>query len=543
MQWFKRWYHERFVSHSKIGAKTSNTSAKTKVSNHCASDNTQQQSINTDNDNQSSSYRCRCRPKSDTTIESITTTHTIVSNVQPNLIATTTSKLKQLSDKTSEHVNGTQSDDFKQLNCSNSTNLNVNGNGENGGTVSKSKDTRRQKVVIVKNSQFNNNNNINNSKIDYHSGESECDSGNRIDCSGVNNDRSTKCSINSNGAQHSDYSLKPNQRILHRRARELVNFITEIGENKNDLSEEKESAATKKLPETQTNYPVFEENFSDWVVVSLELERTYSYESRIDEDQSVFIDSVPQQYYTTSEYSYLDNSTIVTIHRCPSLISLSSSENDNAHKCRQHKSIADEQERDYGIFHSRNQTVRRILWFLKFLDFDIKTGTSTRTTAATTTASECIMKCTAFASSRRFFSTDSILSNINDITLNEPCCSNKMSKRNDLLAPPMMIHSSSRNSLPNMNPNSFAPISIPEYFGLNDYGDIIIHVDHIDEEKGFGFMMRRKKQVYRKVPYGQEVCEKKSSKTTVIKQFFNELYSALCDSCRGEYTQINVQST
>lgn len=47
--------------------------------------------------------------------------------------------------------------------------------------------------------------------------------------------------------------------------------------------------------------------------------------------------------------------------------------------------------------------------------------------------------------------------------------------------------------------------SVQKYFGLNDYGDIILHYDHIDEEEGFGFLSKES----RRVPKGVEVKEKK----------------------------------
>lgn len=71
-------------------------------------------------------------------------------------------------------------------------------------------------------------------------------------------------------------------------------------------------------------------------------------------------------------------------------------------------------------------------------------------------------------------------------------------------------------------------ISIPRLFGLNEYDGIIINIDHIVEERGYGFLMKRKKQMYRCIEYGETIDENKLVKREpwifVIKQFILEIF-------------------
>lgn len=49
--------------------------------------------------------------------------------------------------------------------------------------------------------------------------------------------------------------------------------------------------------------------------------------------------------------------------------------------------------------------------------------------------------------------------------------------------------------------------SVQKLFGLSDDGDICINIDHITEERGYGFMLKKSRRVYRNVEEGAEINE------------------------------------
>lgn len=60
-------------------------------------------------------------------------------------------------------------------------------------------------------------------------------------------------------------------------------------------------------------------------------------------------------------------------------------------------------------------------------------------------------------------------------------------------------------------PMSKDSLAIAKMFCLSDYGSICLNMDHIFEERGYGFLMRRSKQLYRNVEWGQIACERQKS--------------------------------
>lgn len=50
-------------------------------------------------------------------------------------------------------------------------------------------------------------------------------------------------------------------------------------------------------------------------------------------------------------------------------------------------------------------------------------------------------------------------------------------------------------------------IDVEVLFGLDDNGNIILDINHIEEEKGYGFLMCRTKKLYRSIKKGEEVGE------------------------------------
>lgn len=420
-----------------------------------------------------------------------------------------------------------------------STNVNVNGNGENDKSLSKSKETRRKKkkIILVRRSKEN----------------SE-------DCANINVNRATKStskcdSDNSNGYR----TLKGNHQYLHRRVRELENFISTIGEEsstawttskdkrykRNDGQQQQKQqqhhhhhhhqSSDSTTPASPTSLSSVNEHpiLIDWVIVSLELERVSVYEYHFDDENQRTCAAEPESqppHQSCGTESVHDPTAIV------------------AH--------------DDGLHRSQNRTIRCLLWFLKLFDLNIKTGSRcppppssssspspsppTPTPPSTlppspvpATSSGATMKSIWSRYSSRYVSVDSLYSaneqrvEMNYLMQHEPSCSQKISPKGniDLLANNPMVHSLCSSETSIVTPKI---TSIPEHFGLNDYGDIIIHVDHVCEEKGFGFKMHRNKSVYGKIVRGKEATEQKFSFKVAMKRFFKELISAFCECCRGE---------
>lgn len=52
-------------------------------------------------------------------------------------------------------------------------------------------------------------------------------------------------------------------------------------------------------------------------------------------------------------------------------------------------------------------------------------------------------------------------------------------------------------------------LEIAKMFCLSEYGSICLNMDHIREERGYGFLMRRSQRLYRNVEWGRIACEQK----------------------------------
>lgn len=390
----------------------------------------------------------------------------------------------------------------KQCHDSDSNNVNANGNGENcGSSVQKSKETRRRKIIIVRQ----------NSGTEYEDTDQ-----NQVE----NSITDSNCNVR----HRTRAPLTPSQRILRKRARELEHFISDIAEkentSENNSSDDDDDKEQENLPVTE--YQSSERRFSDWVVVSIELEHeTPSNEEQLANQQLTdqqLNNRIDNQYYTTSEISHTDeNSTVVTLHRShPSSINFD-----------QH------QQEDYGLFHSRNRTVRRLLSLFKFLDFDIKTGSvsvndldadhhHTTPTLNTHTPQNTTQICKLPSSSIQ----------------TQPSCSNtnmggkkiEMLPSQILLTPQSSISTSSLRSME----ASDRAIGLDQFYGLTDDGDIIIHMEHIQEDKGVGFITRRSKPIYKKVKVGTEMREKKYRIAFTLKCLFQQLIDTIYYGCRSK---------
>lgn len=550
MQWYRRLCKEKFASQSKLDGmvdkQLKNSKQAIDVCHHecikkCRSMHIPSNAMDDTSDS-----------SENTQIEIIVTpppsTMTTTAKQMKRMPATTTI-LKQSTDKKpSGHVNG---DDnrrsidivLQSANDDGSNNVNVHGNGENKNALSKSKETRRQKkIIVVRNNNNNCRSQISESRIIGHSISNSSTGQHCIN--GISNCTTTD---DSNGCQCTENcSLNGNHRNLRRRVRDLENFISTIGDEnetnewtaiKNQQNTYDDAGSDPALKSASLDH---EQILLDWVIVTLELERVSVCEYRFDDEEQCSC-AQPEshfQFCTTSEYSERNDSTIITLHRYSSLISLAQRDFGVHQTAKRRREVCNDTAYDYGLFHSRNRMIQCLLWFIKFLDFNIKTGSVCPSTA---TIDDSDMKSSMSIYSSRYVSADSLYS-VSDqrvefnYLMHEPCCSQKMPSN---ITNSPLVHSVC-SSEANIAETS---VSIPDYFGLNDYGDIIIHVDHVGEEKGFGFKMHRKKNVYRNVVRGKEVTEKKINFKVAMKRFFKELISTFCECCHGEYRLICTKHT
>lgn len=566
MLWFKRWYHERFVNHSSDSvtlALPADVKKRTKrkviriIYDGCDDDSIVCRHRN--------SYwferRRLCNRSIDSIVDSIGVTNgnnnCDESAIEANTFDETVTQQQlelQVTDKSVEQsiiINDTRNTDidstehllygqraiFRRTNDSFVTDVNENGNGEyNSGSLSKSKDQRLRTCKLSIVSEYCCNICNPNQRTSFDVKECFDSDSNRI-----------QIQYDSDGyADTDEWPPKSFQQIefLQRRIKELEYFISEIenrvksGSNNSKISNNNSTSGTNQAI-NGCQY-CDEQPLTDWVIVSIELRSFTSCESFSDDDHfsSVEESSSFVQYYTTSEFS--GKRTIVTVHQCPSNNLLNG-------QLRSYTASPS----DYGIHDTHNCAVGRLLGICKFLDFNIQTGTpsidslatefANTSTSCTRRSSTPTMKFTSILTPRRrdYHSTDSVYIKENPMypefnyLLQDPCSS---SKHSNVLTAQVIHNSLSTISTIEPPKSPFkAPIkyssteSIPEYFGLNECGDIIIHVDHICEETGFGFLVGRKKKIYCDVPYGEEVCEKpKFSLKYAVKRFFKVMSNTIC---------------
>lgn len=451
-------------------------------------------------------------------------------------------------------------EEFQSLaNISFVTDVNKYGNGEKSGLLSKPTDPRRRtfKLSIVPkiNCSFcNQNRPQHTTSFDVKTCISNASISNRFQIQYDNDDGI---------ADIDEWPPKTNfQQIdfVQRRIKELEYFISEIENRVRNDSESTSTSSssisnccnsiTASADTNQSNTECQycnEQSLTDWVIVSIELQSITTCENFPSDDhlsssgKESSSSTTYAQYYTTSEVC--DKHTIITVHPFQSHCTLndrkSSSQLDYGHNC---------------------TVAGQLLCICKLLDFNnIQTGTPSidyphhhhhRFGTSSSDSFSChhdqqhhqsdsgSMKFTSipttlardFHSTDSFFHKDPMYPEFNYL-LQEPCTS---SKHHNMLTA-QMIHASLSSLSSTIDSSKLVSAltpslkccsieSIPEYFGLNECGDIIIHVDHICEETGFGFLAGRKKKIYCDVPYGEEVCEKpKFSLKYAVKRFFKAM--------------------
>lgn len=308
-----------------------------------------------------------------------------------------------------------------------------------------------------------------------------------------------------------NYHQKP---FLHQ-TRDPKNFKIDRSTNKSDLN------LLKRI--TNQYRTCNEHQFDDWAIVS------------IDDDCISYLNETESsvQYYTTCECSGIDKQLMVTVHHWPLMYS---SKNTDSHES---DTLGPKWTEYYGITCSHSRGLQLLLWLSGIFDFCIKTGAPFNDFYATSfngTASFIKMNCYtknianikssdylgSFLKSESIRGSETMSSDFN-FRSQEPCSCKKQFN--------LFLGHNEFSPIPTTD---HTPESIPEYFGLSDQGDIIINIDHISEEKGYGFMMRRKKEIYRKVPYGEEVCEKDFFHFGSIKKMFKSFSDKICKCYRGE---------
>lgn len=71
--------------------------------------------------------------------------------------------------------------------------------------------------------------------------------------------------------------------------------------------------------------------------------------------------------------------------------------------------------------------------------------------------------------------------------------------------------------------------SVQKLFGLSDDGDVCINIDHITEERGYGFMLKKSRRVYRNVEEGSEINESHLiRRPALLLLFLRRLLQSLC---------------
>lgn len=583
MLWFKRWYHERFVNHTRdTGKAVLSADVKKKLKRKVIRiiyDGCNDDSITCRHRNSYWFIRRR-RPIDSTIVTSIRniSRHNSDENaIELNTTATaTTTSISQstkaihnlqVDDKNVIINNDTQQstdiDSSSRFSCGSSelffqncdsfvTNVNQYGNGENDcGSLSKSKDPRLRtfKLSIVP-------------EICCNICNPSAASFDVKHC--LNNDSSRiQIQYDSDGTAETDeWPPKPFQQIefLQQRIKELEYFIAEIETRVRSNT----TTTSTTIPDSNQNsrkcQACDEQPLTDWVIVSIESKPITTCESFSDDDR--FSSITPQssssfvQYYTTSEFS--DRKTIVTVHQCPSNYSLNSQ--GLYERTSQSSSL-----QEYGINETDTCAIERLLCFVRFLDLNIQTGTPSLfdaiaveaidtipSSSSASSESNSTMKFSSISTSQRcdghssdsIFLKDPMFPEFNYL-LQEPCSS---SKHSNVLTAQMFHNSlSSISTIDSLKSPYIASLnycsteSIPEYFGLNECGDIIIHIDHICEEKGFGFLLGRKKKIYCDVPYGEEVYEKpKFTLKFAVKRFFQAMSNTIgkCTTVVGELNHL-----
>lgn len=102
------------------------------------------------------------------------------------------------------------------------------------------------------------------------------------------------------------------------------------------------------------------------------------------------------------------------------------------------------------------------------------------------------------------------------------------------------------NKTKTVGPVSKDSREIARMFCLSDYGSICLNMDHISEERGYGFLMRRSKRLYRNVEWGQIASERRESESfmeTVLASIVGCFGLEIGELCRKLNTAVQNVKT
>lgn len=332
------------------------------------------------------------------------------------------------------------------------------------------------------------------------------------------------CDYEPSGFGTNEYSLTGSERSLDQQARDLEQFISDPEET-TQLQRRKRTTRKRKIRRGFFNIPgevrayryeTQEDICSDWVVVTVELNRTESCDSTLDENLINLIEESTKYDPPPVPERSAEETLVSSAPAQPSI------------------------DEDYGLIYTRNRHLRRLFRLLRFLDFDIRFGKPLTEEQArgTVESSEVVArpKLTAKRSEGRKDQGNKkqFPSPYTFLPPQEPCCSRAMDLKTERLGAPLML-----GTIPTTQPQNKQPkdeskeFCVAKYFGLNDDGDIVIHYNHIVEQKGYGFLMRRKRRIYRRVGYGREVQEFDKMPIT-LSSLLKQLVKAIKQCRKGE---------
>lgn len=330
------------------------------------------------------------------------------------------------------------------------------------------------------------------------------------------------CDYEPSGFGTNEYSLTGSERSLDQQARDLEQFISDPEET-TQLQRRKRTTRKRKIRRGFFNIPgevrayryeTQEDICSDWVVVTVELNRTESCDSTLDENLINLIEESTKHDPPPVPERTAEETLVSSAPAQPSI------------------------DEDYGLIYTRNRHLRRLFRLLRFLDFDIRFGKPlTEEQARGTAESSDVAARPKLTAKRGEGSKDQGKKKhvpYSFLPVQEPCCSSAMDLKTERLGGPLMLGSIPTNKQPEDQSKEFC---LAKYFGLNDDGDIVIHYNHIVEQKGYGFLMRRKRRTYRRVGYGCEVHEFDKMPIT-LSSLLRQLVNAIKRCRMGEFNII-----
>lgn len=352
----------------------------------------------------------------------------------------------------------------------------------------------------------------------------------------LDDDNGSVCNIHVDTTNDND-TVTDGEWLAKKQARDLQQFISDP-EDTIRLSHRQQEAERRRQAKRRVRrgffenpgeckivrYQTEEEAKSEWVVVSIELDRTESCDSELDDNllnliqESADADStekpeVPTESNETDLPESESTEQPVNANTAADEIIVEANADANVATDATPEPLPDTPmpmiEEDYGLIYTRNRFLRRLLRLFKFIDFDIRFGRALQKEEQVVTDS----------------GPKTSLSSLIEAGINRRTAERRKKRREarlkrrekarEALKPKpefpsyyelvktgkvyeTLIWGGSRpdfmfSNAPEKEPES-KPFCIAKHFGLNDDGDIIVHMDHVLEEKGSASSMRSKRR-------------------------------------------------